>query len=55
MPRITITSDQAHDLEGVQVAREVNGRLECGYVTSYVHSLWTIKYVHRVATSRGFR
>ena len=55
MPRITITSDQAHDLEGVQVARDVNGRLQRGYVTSYANSLWTVKYVDRVATSRGFR
>ncbi len=51
MPRITITSDQAHDLEGVQVARDVNGRLQCGFVTSYSNSLWTVKYADRVPTS----
>ena len=55
MSRITIISDQSYDLEGVQVEREVNGRLERGYVTSYANSLWTIKYVHRVPTSQGFR
>jgi hypothetical protein len=33
---------------------EVNGRLQCGYVTSYTNSMWTIKYVDRVPTSRGF-
>jgi hypothetical protein len=55
MTRITITSDQAHDLEGVQVARDVNGRLQRGFVTSYANSLWTVKYVDRVPTSPGFR
>ena len=46
IPRITITSDQTHDLQGVQV--EENGRLERGYVTSYANSLWIIKYTDRV-------
>ena len=51
MPRITITSHQAHDL-GCAL---VNGRLERGYVTSCTNSLWTIKYVARFPTSRGSR
>jgi hypothetical protein len=55
MPRITITSDQAHDLEGFQVARDVNGRLQRGFVTWYANSVWTVKYVDRVPTSPAFR